>query len=136
MKLCTNCVLPENFPGVKFKEDGICNHCYNFKGRQNLEEKRQKYKKRFEELIKEHKGKSSYDALMCYSGGKDSTYTLSILKEKDRLRVLAITFDNGFLPERTFINIRKVTEKLDIDHYFFKPRFGLLKKIFVVCNSL
>lgn len=135
MKLCTNCVLPENFPGIKFKKNGICNHCYNFKGRPNLEEKKQKYKKRFEELIKEHKGKSSYDALMCYSGGKDSTYTLSILKEKYRLRVLAITFDNGFLPEQTFRNIQKVIEKLDIDHYFFKPRFGLLKKIFVVCSK-
>ena len=27
MKLCTRCVLPETFPGIKFDEHGVCNHC-------------------------------------------------------------------------------------------------------------
>ncbi|MBN1841114.1 MAG: hypothetical protein JW883_02390 [Deltaproteobacteria bacterium] len=27
LKLCTQCILPEIFPGIKFHEKGICNHC-------------------------------------------------------------------------------------------------------------
>jgi|GEM_PF-5991089 len=27
LKLCTQCILPETFPGIKFDEKGICNHC-------------------------------------------------------------------------------------------------------------
>ncbi len=131
MKLCQNCVLPESFPGIKFDGEGMCNFCVEFKGEQNLEEKRQRYRQKFEALIKEHKGRSNYDALMSYSGGKDSTYTLAILKENYGLRVLALTLDNGFLPEQTFRNIRTVVENLGIDHIFFKPRFDVLKRIFV-----
>ena len=99
MKRCINCVLPETFPGIKFDEDGVCNFCRNFRGAKNLEERKLRYRQRFEKLIKEHKGRVAYDAIMSYSGGKDSTYVLSILKERYRLNVFAVTFDNGFIPD-------------------------------------
>lgn len=55
--------------------------------------------------MKEYRDTGTYDALLCFSGGKDSTYTLWLLRKKLGLRVLAVTFDNGFLPEQTFKNI-------------------------------
>ena len=27
MKICNQCILPETFPGIKFDDRGICNHC-------------------------------------------------------------------------------------------------------------
>ena len=72
-----------------------------------------------------------YDILMAYSGGKDSTYTMSLLKNKYKLRVLAVSFDNGFLSETAVSNIKEVTNRLGIDHVFFKPRWGLIKKTFL-----
>ncbi|MHA1381609.1 MAG: hypothetical protein ACTSRG_24845 [Candidatus Helarchaeota archaeon] len=135
MKRCKRCVLPETFPGIRFNERDICNFCLNFEGIENLKKKKRRYKKRFEELVKEYKGRNSYDVLMSYSGGKDSTYTLYILKEKYDLNILAITFDNGFLPKRTFNNIKGVIKKLNIDHILFTPRFEILKKIFVTCSQ-
>lgn len=131
MKRCTQCVLPETFPGVKFDKDGVCNFCSKFKGVENLEEKKRKYKKKFEELVKTNSGKGCYDAIMSYSGGKDSSYTLAVLREDLNLNVLALTFDNGFLPEQTFNNIQIVTGQLGIDLIIYKPNFDLLKKIFV-----
>jgi tRNA(Ile)-lysidine synthase TilS/MesJ len=127
---CQNCLLPATFPGVKFNEKGICNHCQNFKGVENLDKKKQEYRKRFEDLVAEHKGKNSYDALMGYSGGKDSTYTLYLLKKEYGLNPLAVTFDNGFLPPQTIQNIHIVTDALGIDHILFKPRFDMMQKIF------
>jgi 3'-phosphoadenosine 5'-phosphosulfate sulfotransferase (PAPS reductase)/FAD synthetase len=73
---------------------------------------------------------SSYDILMAYSGGKDSTYTMLLLKNKYKLRILAVSFDNGFLSETAVNNIRNVTASLSVDHIFFRPKWQLLKKIF------
>ncbi len=126
-------MLPETFPGIKFNEKGICNYCQKFKGIRNLKEKKAQYRKKFKELIKRHKGKNTYDALISYSGGKDSTFTLSLIKEEFGLNVLACTFDNGFLPEQTIKNIRNVSDRLGIDHILFKPRFDVLKIIFSEC---
>jgi len=80
MKVCTNCVLPETFPGIRFNEEGVCNICLDFKGVGSEQTKKVEYRERFEALIKEYKGSGTYDVLMCYSGGKDSTQTLTILK--------------------------------------------------------
>lgn len=133
MRLCRRCVLPENFPGIKFNEDGVCQYCLQSKGEDDREIKKREYRERFESLIREHGGKGGYDALMSYSGGKDSTYTLSLLREEYGLNVLAVTFDNGFLPDETFKNIRRVAENLRFDHLLFKPRFDVLRDIFVGC---
>jgi hypothetical protein len=133
MKICSNCVLPETFPGIKFNEKGTCNYCVESKSIKEQNSKKAEYLKRFELLIKEYQGKSSYDALMCYSGGKDSTYTLAVLKEKYDLNILALTFDNGFLPDQTRTNILNVTDALKIDHLLLKPRFDVLAKVFMYC---
>jgi predicted PP-loop superfamily ATPase len=133
MRRCKICVLPETFPGIKFDAEGVCNHCRNFKGEENLEEKKARYRAKFEALIEKYRSKGTYDALLSYSGGKDSTYTLSLLRERYGLKTLALTFDNGFLPNRTVTNIKTVTDKLGADHLFFKPSFEILKKIFKTC---
>jgi len=135
MKRCKNCILPETFPGIKFNKEGICNFCLEYRGTNILNEKKEVYRNRFEKLIKKYKVKNSYDALMCYSGGKDSTYTLSILKEKYNLNVLAITYDNGFLSESAIKNAKNVMDNLKFDYIIFKPRSDLLIKIFNKCSE-
>lgn len=130
MRICKRCVLPDNFPHITFDKEGVCSLCRAYKGREEAARLKKQYKRRFEEVIKRRPGRGEYDCLMCYSGGKDSTYTLSLLKNVYKLRVLAFTFDNGFIPKRTYINIRNVVEALDTDHIFFKPKFSVIKKIF------
>lgn len=135
MKRCKRCVLPVTFPGIRFNEEGICNFCLEFKGLEHLNAKKAEYKEKFETLVRDYRGKSSYDALMCYSGGKDSTYAIIVLKEQYGFNILAVTFDNGFLSEQAVKNIRSVVEHLGIDHMLFKPRFDVLKKIFCECTQ-
>ena len=133
LRVCTKCVLPETFPGVHFDKEGVCNFCLNYKGLKSDQLTKVKYREMFEDLVEEFKGSGTYDALMCYSGGKDSTQTLIILKREYKLNVLAVSIDNGFLSSQTFENIRTVVEKLGIDHIFLKPRFDMLRKIFRHC---
>jgi len=132
VKLCAKCVLPETFPGIQFNEEGVCNFCLDF-SRDRLIGKKAEYRRRFERLVKEHAGKSEYDAILCYSGGKDSTYTLLTLRRDYHLNVLAFTMDNGFMSGQAIENIRLVSGRLGVDHLMLKPRFDVLRTIFSEC---
>ena len=130
MKICKRCVLPANFPHLTIDDEGVCNLCREYEGRKKSGQLKERYRKKIDTLITGKSGRGEYDILMCYSGGKDSTYTLDLLKRRYGLKILAFSVDNGFIPPRTYINIRNVVEKLNVDHIFFKPRFDILKKVF------
>jgi len=132
MQICSKCVLPETFPTIDFDHAGICNYCRSYKGEKHQGELKKEYREKFERLAREHKGRSDYDVLMAYSGGKDSTYTLDVFKNGFGLRVLALTFDHGFVSPYAMQNMRVVTERLGIDHVIFKPSLDLLRKVFLV----
>ena len=133
MKRCTRCILPETFPGIKFDENGICSHCRK-PSRQLEKENRKKWEDKFLALIEEYRKKpgadSSYDVIMAYSGGKDSTYTLDIFVNRYNLRVLAYTFDNAFMSPGAFVNIKNVCANLGVDSLVVHPSPKMLRKIF------
>ncbi len=131
-KICVKCVLPSTFPGISFNEDGVCNHCQNYRGTAANEVLKKKYEDKFLELIKKHQKKSNYDLLMAYSGGKDSTYTLDLFVNRYNLKVIALTFDNTFISEKSFINMQKVCGNLGVDHMIIRPNSKVQRKIFGV----
>ena len=131
-KICSNCILPSTFPGISFNEEGICNHCQKYRGDEANKALKEKYEKKFLDLIQTHHRKSYYDLLLAYSGGKDSTYTLDLFVNRYKLRVLALTFDNTFISERALINMQKVCTNLGTDHMIIRPNPKLLRKIFGV----
>lgn len=140
MKICSQCILPDTFPGISFNTEGVCSHCQrSLKKRVRPEEEKKAYRLKFFELLKHVQRTAylngsarhgAYDILMAYSGGKDSTYTMSLLRNKYNLRVLAVSFDNGFISPAAITNIENVTNSLGIDHIYFKPRWDVLRKIF------
>lgn len=130
MKICTTCVLPETFPGISFDEKGCCSFCQSYRGHENQQQLKERYKDKFLKLIEEKKSLGPYDALAAYSGGKDSTYTLMLLKNEFNLKALAITFDHGFVSPAAFKNIRHVTSALDMDHMTVKPGTETLNAVF------
>lgn len=129
MQICKNCVLDERFPGISFDENGVCNFCRSHKKQDEQQLLKEKYEKQFVELISKYKGKSAYDCLVAYSGGKDSSYTLYLLKNKYGLNVLALTYDNWFQSERAAMNIREVIKHLNLAHLTVRPAFDIFKKI-------
>jgi len=129
MQICSKCVLDENFTGIKFDEQGICNYCRTEKPLPKQLEKKEEFEQKFLTLINEHKGKGLYDAVVAYSGGKDSTYTLYLLKEKYGLNVLALTFDNWFFSERAHINIKNFVRAMGVDHINIRPNFQTYKSV-------
>jgi hypothetical protein len=134
VKRCSKCILSENFPKIKFDEKGVCNFCNNellySTDAALVEKSRQEVVNLFSEL----KGKSEYDAIVCYSGGKDSTYTLKLAVEKYKLKVLSFTLDNGFISPVAFKNINKVVSRLGVDHITFKPSYTFMKDLYRVSS--
>ncbi len=135
MTICTRCVLPDTYPGIQFDGEGVCNFCRMSKDRERLKKSMEKYRAKFEKLLKEKRKKGGYDAIMAYSGGKDSTHTMAVLKKEYNLSILAMTLDNGFISPKSLDNIRKVVEGLGVDHILYKPRLDILSRIFLHCAS-
>ena len=128
--LCTNCILPGSFPGISFDEYGVCNHCQKYRGKKATEDIKSKYEQKFLDLIDQEKRSSTYDVLMAYSGGKDSTYTLDLFVNRYKLRVLALVFDNAFISPKAEQNIKKVCAALSVDTLFVRPSPKMLYQIF------
>ncbi|MCK4795336.1 MAG: 7-cyano-7-deazaguanine synthase [Desulfobacteraceae bacterium] len=131
MKICTQCVLPETFPGIKFNAHDICQYCQGFKGVEHLEKQKEQYRLKFKSLLSARDSSpGAYDVLVAYSGGKDSTFILELLKKQYGLNVLALTFDHGFVSPYALENIRRVVEILGVDQITFKPDFQLIQRMF------
>jgi hypothetical protein len=134
VKRCTKCILSSNFPRIKFDNKGVCNFCNNELLYTTEQDNIDIACKEITALFEDKRGKSEYDAIVCYSGGKDSTYTLKLAVEKYKLKILSFTLDNGFISPVAFKNIEKVVSNLGVDHYTFRPSYSFMKDLFRVSS--
>ena len=66
-------------------------------------------------MLKKYRNKSKeYDCLVGISGGRDSSYALYYLVKKCNLRVLAYSADNCFIPMQSKINMKNMTDILNV----------------------
>ncbi len=132
MKRCEQCALPETYPGIKFDKNGVCNYCNYLEASESMRRSLKKdIKKQFKSFIEECRSSANeYDCVVCYSGGKDSTFLLMRLKQEYNLKIMSYTLDNGYISSKALDNIRKITEVLDVDHMMFKPRQDVINRVF------
>ncbi|MEJ7599831.1 MAG: hypothetical protein WKG01_18140 [Kofleriaceae bacterium] len=72
---------------------------------------------------------STHDVALMYSGGKDSSYVLCRLVEHG-VRVLAITFDNGYIPRACFDNIERVCGELGVESLVLSLHKPVMDRVF------
>jgi hypothetical protein len=130
-KRCSNCVLSGSFPGIEFDDAGVCNFCRDESIITTEKKIIDDASLKIEALFDEIRGSGEYDAIVCYSGGKDSTYTLKAAVEKYKLNVLSFTLDNGYISPTAFKNINRVVESLGVDHFVYKPSKKVFDKMIV-----
>ena len=97
-KICSRCIIDTTVPGVTFDIKGECNFCRlhdKLDKRYSLDEEGRDRLEKLIESIKKAGRNKRYDCIVGISGGRDSTYTLYLVK-KMGLRPLAVHFNDGF----------------------------------------
>lgn len=125
MKKCKSCLLPETYETIEFNNDG-CNICAGSdykKGKIDWE----KRKLKLDQLIEKHKGKNSYDCVIPFSGGKDSTFTLYYLIKNYGIKPLVVRFNHGFMRNIVYENNQNTFKKLGVDVIDFIPNWKIVK---------
>jgi len=144
-KPCKICLLDETykeFPidvegglrykigSIKINSTGLCNICEQYqKDKAEFLHLRNIAKENLQKMLN-NSGSDEYDALVALSGGKDSTTTLILAKEKYKLNVLTFTVDNGFKNKETRENIENVVDELGVEHVTFKIPKTISRKVF------
>ncbi len=130
-KRCVRCTISEK--ASPLDEKGVCKYCRMSPDKKEAvsDIDRERMEKELDTILSRTRGNGRYDALVLFSGGKDSTYLVHLLKERyPSLRLLAFTFDNGFLSETALYNIKSMIRKLNIDHMVSRPKHAFCEKVF------
>lgn len=112
LKRCTKCVLPETFPYIDFDANGVCNYCRNYKVKNQPKPIEELFK-----LVEPYRKKDGIpDVLIPFSGGRDSTLTLHLVKKELGLNPIAFTYDWGMVTDLARRNIARACGKLGVEH--------------------
>ena len=128
LKRCSKCLLPETYETIEFDAEGVCNLCHgaNFKKKEVDWDAR---KKLLDRLIEKYRGKSDYDCIVPFSGGKDSTFQLYYLMKEYRLKPLVVRFNHGFMRSTIEENNQRTLKKLGVDVIEFTPNWQIVKRL-------
>lgn len=112
LRRCNQCLLPETFPFIEYDENGTCNYCRNYKPK-NIPHGIEI----LNDLVKPYrKNNLKSNCIVPFSGGRDSTFTLHIVKNKLRLNPIAFTYDWGMVTDLARRNIARVCGKLGVEN--------------------
>jgi glutamine---fructose-6-phosphate transaminase (isomerizing) len=111
LRRCTRCILPATYPFIRFDDDGICNQCHQhvtqrFLGRDAL----------LRELDKYRRADGSPDCIVAFSGGRDSSYGLHLLKAELGMNPIAMTYDWGLVTDLARRNQARLCGQLGVEH--------------------
>ncbi|MDR2712869.1 MAG: hypothetical protein LBB91_07135 [Clostridiales bacterium] len=108
-RFCTHCVNNDSLiKDLKYDDNGKCHFCAEFP--------LSSYEPNLELLTKhvsQNKSSSRFDALVLYTGGKDSSFLLWYLSKKLGFKILACMINLPFFQESAVDNARKVVRHLD-----------------------
>ena len=111
LRRCSRCILPETMPFIVFDSQGVCNYCHNH----------QKHTMKGEDallrVLDTYRSKNGDpDCLVGFSGGRDSSYGLHLLKTRYGMNPIAYTYDWGMVTDLARRNQARLCGKLGIEH--------------------
>ena len=130
MQRCGRCVLSDEYPGVAFDADGVCNYCAAWDERWGSFDAPSAVRQ-FTEICESVKRRHHrYNCLVPFSGGRDSSYVLYLAKVKFGLHPLAVTFNNGFFTDEALSNIHRIVQQLGCGHILHSPDWEMLRQMY------
>lgn len=112
LRRCTKCLLPETFPFIYYDEKGECNYCKNYK-----KKNQPKSITELQKLVEPYRrADGNPEVLIPFSGGRDSTYVLHMVKEELGLNAVAFTYDWGMVTDLARRNVARICGKLGVEN--------------------
>lgn len=112
LRRCSRCILPETFPFIEYDAEGVCNYCRNYRIRNQP--------KPLEQLLdlasRYRRSGGAPDCIVPISGGRDSTFTLHVVKNVLKLNPITVTYDWGMVTDLARRNIARVCGKLRVEN--------------------
>ncbi|MFC1883618.1 N-acetyl sugar amidotransferase [Thermodesulfobacteriota bacterium] len=128
IKYCTTCLMPNSRPRIFFDDEGVCNACRYAEQKYlniNWEERRNE----FIGILDQFRSKNgSWDCVVPWSGGKDSSAVAWKLKYEFGMNPLLVTF-SPMMPNEVGNNNREEMIKAGFDHLFFRPNQKIHRKL-------
>jgi hypothetical protein len=117
---CSNCILPDDFPGANLDGHGRCGFCRDYSiqiplGSDNL----------ISDLIGLQPNRR---VQVNFSGGRDSTYALLYLHEIG-FDVTACTYDWGFITTAARENMSRICSQLGVEHILVSPNLRKTRRL-------
>lgn len=111
MRRCTKCLLPETMPFINYDGAGVCNYCHSYKPWTRRPERE------LEEVLRRRRSRDGgHDCVMAFSGGRDSSMGLYLMKAKYGMNPLAFTYDWGMVTDLARRNQARICGALGIEH--------------------
>lgn len=116
LRRCTCCVLPETFPYIAFDRDGVCNYCRSYRPRYGSMHPEDTRKAFIQSLERYRRGGAEPDVIVPFSGGRDSSYGLHLIKKEFGLRPVTFTYDWGMVTDLARRNVARLCGQLGIQN--------------------
>jgi glutamine---fructose-6-phosphate transaminase (isomerizing) len=111
MRRCTTCLLPETMPHITFDAAGSCSYCKTYEPFRPKDDA--EIRAEFDKIRSKD---GSPDCVVAFSGGRDSSYGLHLLKTKYDMHPIAYTYDWGMVTDLARRNQARMCGKLGIEH--------------------
>jgi len=119
LKRCTRCILPETFPFIAFDAAGVCNYCASYRPRyahMHPVETKQAFIRSLEKYRRPGGEGREPDVLVAFSGGRDSSYGLHLIKKEFGLKPVTFTYDWGMVTDLARRNVARICGQLGIQN--------------------
>jgi hypothetical protein len=116
LRRCARCVLPATFPELRFDSAGVCSICNSFiqptyAGVESLA------------AAIESASPDGRSAVVCLSGGRDSSYVLHLVAELG-FTPIAYTYDWGMVTTAARENMARLCGRLGVEHVLVSPNLA------------
>lgn len=117
MTTCKKCLVTSARPEADFDSRGLCRSCRDYEAGKRGGPSPELVawgRKDFSATVEGTRGKRACDALVCLSGGKDSTYLASLLRGEYGLKLVGFYVAIGFQPAFSRANLDRAADRLGI----------------------
>lgn len=111
LRRCSRCVLPGTMPFIRFDETGVCNYCNNHRARNKPRPRAE-----LEGLLDKYRASTGDRCIVPFSGGRDSSFALHLVKREFGMQPVTMTYDWGMVTDLARRNINRMCGELGVEN--------------------